>query len=158
MDRKGRDILSHAGIYLAARGLPGAIAFLAIPLFSRLLEPAQYGRYALVLAAVNVLNALLFQWLRLSLVRFLPGCGQGNGDAGGRLKSTLATAGGALIVALGVLAAAACLLPVSRGSRTLLLLGWVTLAAQAAFEMCCEYARGSLRPWHYMRLQIVRAG
>jgi O-antigen/teichoic acid export membrane protein len=153
MDRKGRDILSHAGVYLAARGLPGIIAFLAIPLFSRLLDPAQYGRYALVLATVGVVNALLFQWLRLSLVRYLPGAGC---DAT-KLKSTLASVGGLLILALGAVAAAMCLLPMARGWRGVAALAWATLAAQATFELCCEYARGSLQPWHYMRLQVVRS-
>jgi O-antigen/teichoic acid export membrane protein len=153
MDKKGRDILSHAGVYLAARGLPGAIAFLAIPLFSRLLEPAQYGRYALVLAAVGVLNALLFQWLRLSLVRYLPGTAANPT----RLKSTLATTATLLVLALGVIAAALCAVPAMRGWRGAIALGWATLAAQATFELCCEYARGALRPWHYMRLQVVRS-
>lgn len=154
MTDKGRDILSHAGIYLAARGLPGLIAFLAIPLFSRLLEPAEYGRYALVFGAVGVLNALLFQWLRLSMVRYLPA----HADEPAALKSTLATVCGAMVLSAGVLTGLACLAPSTEGWRTALLLGWAALAAQAAFELCCEYARGTLRPWHYMRLQVVRSG
>src|SRR5438874_6248258 len=110
MHREGRNVLGHAAVYLLARGLPGIVAFLAIPLFSRLLEPADYGRYALVLASVGLLNALLFQWLRLSLVRYLPAFK----DDPARLKSTLVTATLILIAALGALAAAACLLPVGR--------------------------------------------
>src|SRR6476620_869841 len=85
MQREGKHVLSHAAIYLVARGLPGVIAFLAIPLFSRLLLPADYGRYALVMASVGLLNALLFQWLRLSLVRYLPAFK----DDPAPLKSTL---------------------------------------------------------------------
>src|SRR5258707_15768559 len=98
MQREGKHVLSHAAIYLVARGLPGIIAFLAIPLFSRLLEPADYGRYALVLATVGLLNALLFQWLRLSLVRYLPAFKEDPA----RLKSTLVTATVILIITLGV--------------------------------------------------------
>ena len=151
--REASGIVPHAAVYLAARGLPGVVAFLAIPLFSRLLDPAEYGTYALVTATVGVLNALLFQWLRLSLVRFLPGAR----DDAARLKSTLATACGAVVVAMGVLGGMACLLPAARGWREVVALCWVTLAAQAAFELCCEYARSQLRPWHYMRLQLARA-
>ena len=153
MRREGRHILSQAGIYLAARGLPGVVAFLAIPLFSRLLSPADYGRYALALATVNVLNALLFQWLRLSLVRYLPGYREDPV----RLKSTLATAGGAIVLAAGALGAVACALPITHGWRGFVGLCWSSLAIQATFELCCEYARGSLEPWHYMRLQLARA-
>src|SRR6266550_8891404 len=101
MHREGRNVLGHAAVYLLARGLPGIVAFLAIPLFSRLLEPADYGRYALVLASVGLLNALLFQWLRLSLVRYLPAFK----DDPARLKSTLVSATLLLVVALGALAA-----------------------------------------------------
>ena len=153
MRSEGKHILPQAGIYLAARGLPGLIAFLAIPLFSRLLDPADYGRYALALATVNVLNALLFQWLRLALVRYLPG----HRHDAAQLKSTLATTCGVIVTALGALASAACLVPAFHGWRVFIALCWVSLAAHAAFELCCEYARGSLQPWHYMRLQLARA-
>src|SRR6478672_3577473 len=87
-------LVSHAAIYLVARGLPGLIAFLAIPVFTRLLEPGAYGRYALVLATASVLNALLFQWLRLSLVRYLPA--YHNEPA--KLKSTLLAANGVVAI------------------------------------------------------------
>jgi O-antigen/teichoic acid export membrane protein len=150
--REASGILAHAAVYLAARGVPGAVAFLAIPLFSRMLEPAQYGRYALAVATVGVLNALLFQWLRLSLVRFLPGA-----EDPKRLKSTLATVCAAVVGAVGLCGAAACLLPAAGEYRQIIALCWVTLAAQAAFELCCEYARSQLRPWYYMALQSARA-
>ena len=153
MRAEGKTILSQAGVYLAARGLPGVVSFLAIPLFSRLLSPADYGRYALGVATVGVLNALLFQWLRLSLVRYLPGCKEDPV----RLKSTLATAGAATLLAAGAVGAVACLLPLSTGWRGFIGLCWTALAVQATFELCCEYARGSLAPWHYMRLQLARA-
>src|SRR4051812_50190297 len=100
MSRKNASIIKQTGIYLIARGLPGIAAFVAIPVFSRLLDPAGYGRYALVVATVGVLNALLFQWLRLSLVRYLPGAGA---DVG-RLKSTLASVCGIIVLALGIVA------------------------------------------------------
>ncbi len=72
MKRDGENIFRHTAIYLAARGLPGILAFLALPLFTHLLSPAAYGRYALVLATVNLLNALLFQWLRLASCAICP--------------------------------------------------------------------------------------
>ena len=153
MQRDATNVVSHAAVYLLARGLPGVVAFLAIPLFSRLLDPAEYGRYALVLGTVNVLYALVFQWLRLALSRYVAAAG----DDGGRLKSTLVTAVAALAVASGVVTAAACTLPFTRGSRDFLALCWMVLAVQSAFELCCEFARGTLRPWQFMRLQLVRS-
>src|SRR5690348_6458441 len=135
MRREGRHVLSHAAIYLVARGLPGIIAFLAIPLFSRLLEPADYGRNALVVATVGLLGALLFQWVRLSLVRFLPAY---SADPA-RLKSTLVTTTALLVAAVGVIGGLVCLLPVGREMREMIAAGWVLLTVQALFELACEY-------------------
>jgi O-antigen/teichoic acid export membrane protein len=156
MKRSSKHVLSHAAIYLVARGLPGIVAFLAIPLFTRLLDPAAYGRYALVLATVVMLNALLFQWLRLSLTRYLPAFA--NPDEQSKLKSTLISTAGLLIVILGLLAAAAALLPLLAPWREVILVGWLVLTAQALFELCCEYSRAALNPWQFMALQLGRSG
>lgn len=149
-----RHALRHAGIYLLARGLPGVIAFLAIPLFSRLLEPDEYGRYALVIAAVNVLGALLFQWARLALVRFLPAYR----DDPLPLKNTLLGSTAALAFLLGACFAIIALLPIDPGWRPVLLACWIVLVIHAAYELSCEYARAALRPWRYMLLQMLRSG
>src|SRR3954454_9976326 len=102
MSKSDSHILSHVGIYLLARGVPGVVAFLAIPLFSRLLTPAEYGRYALVVATAALVNSLVFQWTRLSLVRFLPAQAGGAAPA---IKSALVTAVLAMSAVLGVVAA-----------------------------------------------------
>lgn len=153
MQREGKHVLSHAAIYLVARGLPGIMAFLSIPLFTRLLDPADYGRYALVIATVSLLNALVFQWLRLSLVRYLPAYR----DDLPALKSTLVTVMLILIVALGIAAAIFCLLPMARGWRGVIGAGWVLLTIQAFYELCCEYSRAAVQPWRYMGLQLLRS-
>jgi O-antigen/teichoic acid export membrane protein len=153
MERSTKHILSHVGYYLLARGLPGMIAFLAIPLFSRLLAPAEYGRYALAVATVSLANALLFQWLRLSLVRYLPAYRWNEA----RLKSTLLTVTLGLLGVLGGVTAIACVLPVAAEWRVVAVVCWALLAAQATFEQCCEYTRAALRPRRYMVLQFTRS-
>lgn len=65
-------LLRHSASYLLARGVPGVITFLSIAIYTRLLSPEEYGFYALVMAGVGLLNMILFQWIRLSVVRFLP--------------------------------------------------------------------------------------
>jgi O-antigen/teichoic acid export membrane protein len=152
--REGKHVLSHAAIYLIARGLPGILAFLTIPLFTRLLKPEEYGRYALVLATVMLLNALLFQWLRLSLVRYLPAFK----DDPARLKSTLISVTAVLILAMGPIAAVIAMLPVDPRWRAVAFPCWALLAVQAMFELCNEYSRAILKPWQYMGLQVTRSG
>jgi O-antigen/teichoic acid export membrane protein len=145
--------LTHTAIYLVARGLPGLVAFLAIPIFSRLLDPAEYGRYALVLVAVNLLNALVFQWVRLSLIRYLPL--YRNEEQ--QFKSTLVTTSLLMVLALGAIAGILCLLPFGREMRVFVIPCWIMLTAQAGFELASEYARADLQPWQVMRLQLVRS-
>ena len=153
MHAREKQFLSHTAIYLLARGLPGVVAFLAIPLFSRLLAPADYGRYALVIGAVCLINALVFQWLRLALVRYVSAYSQ---DARG-LKSTLMSATLALVGALAVIGTFASLLPVGREWSGVIAACWVVTAAQAGFDLCCEYSRAVIRPWQYMTLQLIRS-
>src|SRR5690606_36672331 len=129
MNDKRENPLKHTAIYLLARGLPGVVAFLAIPLFSRLLEPAQYGKYALVIAAANVANALLFQWVRLSLLRYLPACA----DDPARLRSTLASVTALLMAALAGVGGLLCLLPSMHAWQPILFAGWCLLSVQALF-------------------------
>jgi O-antigen/teichoic acid export membrane protein len=148
-----RQVLVHTTAYLIARGLPGVIAFLAIPLFTRLLQPVDYGRYALLVATVNLLGALLFQGLRLSLVRYLPTCA----SPPARLKSTLVTTILLLLGFVGVLAVLLCLAPSTHRWWPELLGGWLLLALMAMFELCSEYLRTVLRPWDYMLLQLTRS-
>jgi O-antigen/teichoic acid export membrane protein len=151
--QSGHQILGHAAIYLLARGLPGILAFLAIPLFTRLLKPAEYGEYALVLATVTLINAFLFQGLRLSIVRFLPHPGTDRSQ----LKSTLVTA---ILISLGVLAVVAALgrvTPLVGQWSHLLWPLWTLLALMALFDTSSEYARAAIQPWRYMGLQSTRS-
>lgn len=60
----------HFFSYLLARGVPGLINFIGIFLFTRLLSPRDYGYYVMVISGVCLVNVVLFQWLRLGLLRF----------------------------------------------------------------------------------------
>lgn len=156
MKRSGQtsshNVLKHAAIYLVARGLPGIFAFLAIPIFSRLLDPAGYGKYALLIATVGVLNALLFQWLRLALVRFLPAYK----SEPQKLKATLLTTQWIIIAVAALVALAVSLIP-HGPSPSFVMACWGMLAIQAPYELVCEYSRAQIQPWRYMGLQVVRS-
>ncbi|MGM0836111.1 MAG: oligosaccharide flippase family protein [Bacillota bacterium] len=66
----------HAAAYLLSHGVPSLIGFLSIAVYTKLLNPAQYGAYALIFAIAAVMNSVVFEWLRLSLLRFYPKYGQ----------------------------------------------------------------------------------
>jgi O-antigen/teichoic acid export membrane protein len=62
----------------------------------------------------------------------------------------------AIVAATGALAAA-CLVPAWAPWRAMVGVCWGLLAVQSAFELGCEYARAALRPWQFMRMQLLRA-
>lgn len=145
-------LLRHGALYLLAKGLPGLVNFAAIAVFTRLLSPEGYGRYVLVLAAVGFADAVLFQWLRLGVLRFLP--------AEKRPGALLATAAAALLALAGataLLALPAALLAPTRELRTLLLLGCGLLWAHALFELQLELLRARLSPTRYGLYSLVKA-
>lgn len=144
--------MSHAGIYLLARGVPGLVTFATIPLFTRLLDRADYGRYALVLASMHLINALVFQWLKLSLTRYLPA----HSADPARLKSTLFTTGLVMIGIIGLIGAAVCPF-VGWHWAGVIACTWVLLGGQWTYELCSEYSRAAIRPWDYMVMQLGRA-
>lgn len=64
-------LLRHGFAYLFARGLPGLVNFAALAVYTRLLAPADYGRYSLLVAGVSMVGVVVFQWHRLVLARWL---------------------------------------------------------------------------------------
>jgi O-antigen/teichoic acid export membrane protein len=116
-------------------------------------EPAQYGRYALVVAGAGFTGAVFFLWVRLCLLRFLPSVS----SEPERVLAPLATASIVLsaITGFGGLAAVPFILdPVW---RTLVVLAVPLVWAQAWFEIQRELARIELLPKRYGLLSGLRA-
>ena len=65
-------LLKHSLIYFLGRIIPGLMSIFALSIYTRVLSTDQYGLYASVIAIVSFINVLAFQWLNLSLGRFLP--------------------------------------------------------------------------------------
>lgn len=65
--------------YLPANILQGVVGFLTIVLFTRLLEPAEFGLYALAFSVVTLAHVGVFSWLEAAMARFwaaeTPGAG-----------------------------------------------------------------------------------
>ncbi|ARA98318.1 oligosaccharide flippase family protein [Geobacillus thermodenitrificans] len=64
-------LIKHIFSYFISKGLTGILTFVGIALYTRMLTTADYGEYALIVATATLINAILFQWIRLVLLRFL---------------------------------------------------------------------------------------
>ncbi|CAG9621410.1 oligosaccharide flippase family protein [Sutcliffiella rhizosphaerae] len=60
----------HAFAYFLSHGVPALVSFASIAIFTRMLTPEEYGMYALVFAIAGMINAVIFEWLKLSLLRY----------------------------------------------------------------------------------------
>lgn len=137
-------LLRHSAIYLLARGLPGAINFLAIAIYTRLLSPDEYGRYALVVAGVGLVNIVCFQWLNLSVLRFLPAYPTPTALlASVKAMYYLLTS----VVTLVVLITVFIGVPITWQGLTLLAV--LLLWAQTWFDLNLEIARTRIQPVRY---------
>ena len=58
--------------YLPVNIVQGVVGLLTIVVFTRVLEPHQYGDYALALSVVMVTHTALFTWLEAAMARFQP--------------------------------------------------------------------------------------
>src|SRR5690348_11656150 len=65
-------LLKHGGIYLTIRVLPGILGFAVLAIYTRLLTPAEYGFYSLVLATETLIVNVAFSWLCSSALRLEP--------------------------------------------------------------------------------------
>jgi O-antigen/teichoic acid export membrane protein len=143
--QKGALLVKHSALYAVARGVPALINLAGIAVYTRLLAPNEYGTYAIVLTAIVLTNVLLFQWLRLCLLRFLPL--QLHDPM--PLLSLVFTGFGSVSVATAVIALLVAIWPYEWSWRWLTVFAVPILWAHAWFEINLELARSKLQPGKY---------
>ena len=140
-------------LYFVARLVPGVVNFAAIILFTRLLVPDEYGHYALVLAAVGLGNALLFRWLSVALLRYLPAY-EGREPV---LLSTLLVSYLLLAAVSGGVGVVGWLLWYDVLVGQLFAVGTLFLLCQAWFDINLQLIRVKLMPVRYGVLLMGKA-
>lgn len=145
-------LLKHSAAYLIARGVPGLVNFAALAIYTRLLTPDEYGRYALIIAGISFFNVVFFQWLRSSLLRFLPS----HLAHPIPVLSTLLCAFAGIAFLTGLLGTMIVLLWEETTWRKLIVLAIPLLWIQAWIELNLELARSSLQPRHYGTMTVTK--
>ncbi|MFB4259303.1 oligosaccharide flippase family protein [Shouchella clausii] len=141
----------HAFAYLLSHGVPALVGFLGIAVYSRMLSPEQYGRYALVLAVSALVNAIVFEWLKVSVLRHYKSSKQS--------EAFYMTVKAAFIgLMAGTLALAGVMLLVSDWlSPPLLFLALLLCWAQAWYQLNLSLLRAELSPVRYGRVAFARS-
>jgi O-antigen/teichoic acid export membrane protein len=146
-------LIKHILSYFVSRGLTGIINFAAIALYTRMLTTSGYGEYALILATAGLINAFLFQWIRLVLLRFLPQYKKQKNDY--LLLGTLFVSYIVISFILILFVALSFLLDLMSLSFTVSLLFLVI--SQSIFECVLELLRSSLYSKLYGFISILKA-
>jgi len=146
-------MITHTLIYLLARGIPGIINLIAIAVYTRLLTPDDFGKYALTIALSSLLSSVLFQWLTMGILRFLPG----NNSSRDSIVSTVIFSFIIIVVITAILGGFLyMILPPSFYKSSIplcLILFWLL----GLFEMTMQIVTSSFLPVRYGVLSILKA-
>src|SRR5690606_36266956 len=78
--------------YLPANIVQGVVGFLAIIIFTRVLSPDDFGRYALAFSVLTLAHVAVFSWLEAAMARFWASARPG-ADLAGHFASLYRSAG-----------------------------------------------------------------
>ncbi len=125
--------------YLPANIVQGVVGFLAIILFTRLLSPEDFGRYALAFSVMTLAHVAVFSWLEAAMARFwaaqTPGAAQGHFAS---LYRTAFVLGAGFLVVAGL---AVWLLPIDPLFRLALTVGLAGAPARNMIKLAQERFR-----------------
>lgn len=121
---------------------------------AKFLGPEEYGRFALALALGLVIQTAVFDWIRLSAIRFYS---QRTRDDEPQVRATLDTAFAILAVGLTVIVSAVLMSGVEFGlSHALIGLSMATAVINGLFDYSTGLARARFDDGQYGRLVIVK--
>lgn len=144
--------IKHSVFYFITQGFSGLISFIALIVYTRLLTPDEFGRYSLVIAGAGLFNTVFFQWLKLSLLRYLPI--QKENDK--VFLSNIITSFLIIAVILGLLAFIYFLMLHDQIWERYILFGLLLIWSEGWFELNLELLRSKLKPIKYGILKFLK--
>lgn len=146
----------HSAYYLTGRLASAVVGMLALFAFTRVLSPADYGRYSVIVAMAGLVSGVGFQWLRQCLVKFGPDPACDRGQLLGSI-GVLFLALFAAVVAVAAIVAASSDDGGDVISTSLIAVTVVLACAQAWFELGLDANRVDLNPFRYGVAGLLRA-
>ncbi|MEZ0326438.1 MAG: lipopolysaccharide biosynthesis protein, partial [Fimbriimonas sp.] len=146
-------LLKNSAAYVLARGLPGILSFLSITVFTHMLTKEEYGRYALVVTGVVLVNVTLFLWLRMSVLRFLPN----HLEDPKELLSTVMGLFGIMAFISGLIGIVMYFIYPEPYLRKLILFAVPMQWSYSWSELCLELLRSRLQPLRYGILFFIKS-
>ncbi|MEO1038227.1 MAG: lipopolysaccharide biosynthesis protein [Pseudomonadota bacterium] len=149
----GRHLLVYLPVYLAQ----ALVGFGGVILFTRLMEPGQYGRFTLLLAAIGLAQAILFTWLNAAIARHHARA-ERKQALGRHLQTSLVTASSVGIACMAIAIAIAWFAPVSPALSIAVLAAAALLALRGVFDAVLETRRAAGEAVWYASLETFALG
>jgi O-antigen/teichoic acid export membrane protein len=143
-----RSLWTSTRHYFGNEVLSSILAMLGLVVFTRLLPPEQYGRYALAVAVGSLGLTLGVEWVQASLLRFVPIR---------RSERNAQAMGAAVHIAgfLGILAFTLVLLPiiflVDPDNRIIFMMGWIYAILGAGFFIGTSFLQARMKSASFLR-------
>ena len=134
-------------LYLPSQLVPALLAFISIPLFTRILSAAEFGRYTLIISTVGILS-LLLSWLRMAIIRFYPSLPKSELPVLVR-SAFWALIGFAAVLGLIAYGGSRLILAAESNYRPLMSVGALILVSQSVFYILTQVLRARLQPGAY---------
>lgn len=146
-------LIHHSALYAMARGAPALVNFAAIVVYTRILSPGTYGEYVLILAAAALFESVIFRWLSLGLLRFIPAH---SNNPQILLSVVFFSFLGLMVFSTGLSVIFLIVLPPAI-DRSLIIITLILLWASAWFQLNLELVRSELAPIRYGALAAFKS-
>ena len=142
-------LIGHSAAYAAGKLIPGLLGMAATALLTRLLDPAEYGRYGLALVVTGLGSTLMFDWLGLAYLRL---------SAGTRAVESTVTAMFGLMATLVALTAGGVWLlgGFSGEAGPAIAAGLLLTCCASAFELAARHPVAEARPGRFLVMNCGR--
>jgi O-antigen/teichoic acid export membrane protein len=142
--------------YLPANIVQGVVGFLAILIFTRVLSPEDFGRYALAFSVMTLAHVAVFSWLEAAMARFWAAEQTAAGLAA-HFASLYRTAWRLTLVFLPLAAAAIALWPMDPAFRIAVAVGVAGIPIRCFAKLAMERFRAAGEVSRAARIDMVTA-
>ncbi len=148
------EIGKDSSWYLISAVVSALIGFIAVPIFTRIFTPDEYGIYSLVATAITLGAPLVFVWLTNAIVRYLP-----EYERRGELDVIFTTVLGRIPLFVAVmfcfcLPATVIFAPLGR-YRLIVSLGICVFTFYVVFRILLGFMRAMRLAWQYAVFMII---
>ncbi|MDP3299253.1 MAG: oligosaccharide flippase family protein, partial [Phenylobacterium sp.] len=127
--------------YLPVNIIQGLVGLATIVTFTRLLEPSQFGDYALGFSVMSLLHTAIFTWNEAAMARFW--VGEADKGRGGDHAATVYRTWLALLIILPIALLAALLIPMSPGLKLAVVCGVLAVLPRTFAKLAQERRRAA---------------